>query len=130
MTTIKSIVLTLSAIVLFAAGSYAGTVNKTTMVDSFTTSDGSVNVEFVGEDLHYVFFQVSVKSGGNKNAYLEISDKTEGEIYSSKFNSASKQLLKIEKRNNQELGFTVSFGNETYSKSFILMPTVVLNSVK
>jgi hypothetical protein len=129
MTNIRSTALTLSAIVLFAASSFAGTTNKAT-TDSFATIEAQVSVEYLGEDDSYVVFQVSVNEGENKTAALEINDRFEGEIYSAKFNTAKKQTLKIEKRRNQELSFTVKIGNEAYSKSFTMMPTVVLDKAK
>jgi hypothetical protein len=130
MTNIKKTVLTLSAIVLFATGSFAGTEKKATAVDSFTTNEMPVTVEYLGEDANYVVFQVTVTESENKTASLEVSDRSEGEIYAGKFNAAKTQTLKIEKRFDQELSFTVSIGNEKYSKSFVLMQTVVLNSIK
>lgn len=129
MTNIKKTALTLSAIVLFASSSFAATTNKLTVVDSFSTSE-PVSVEFLGEDANYVFFQVIVKPGAAKTASLEVNDTNEGDLYTGKFNTAKTQTLKIEKKDNQELGFTVAVGNERYSKTFTLMPTVVLNNAE
>ncbi len=130
MTNIKNTALTLSAIVLFATSSFAGTEKKSVFADSSLTIEAPVSVQYMGEDANYVIFQVSVKEGENKAAALQVSDRAEGEIYAASFNAAKVQTLKIEKRFDQELSFTVSLGNETYTKYFTLMPTVVLNRDK
>lgn len=130
MTKIKNIALTLSAIVLFATGTFAGTTeNKALPMPSFTNID-PISVQFLGEKDNYLFFQVIVKAGTAKKAAVEINDRVEGELYAARFGTDKVQTFKIEKRDNQELNFTVSVGNETYSKLFTMMPTVVLNKEK
>lgn len=129
MTKIKNIALTLSAIVLFATSTFAGTENKALPKPSFSNID-PITVQFLGEKDNYLLFQVIVKGGNSKKATVEINDLLEGELYASKFGTEKAQTFKIEKRDNQELNFTVSVGKETYSKFFTMMPTVVLNKEK
>ena len=132
MTKIKNTALTLSAIVLFATSTFAGTENKALPMPSFTSSEpvSSVSVQFLGEKDNYLLFQVIVKGGNTKKASVQINDRLEGELYAAKFGTEKTQTYKIEKRDNQELNFTVSVGNETYSKLFTVMPTVVLDKEK
>ncbi len=130
MTNIKKIAAALSMMVLFAANSFAGMVNKTTLpivVEDPTIEPLSVN--YMGEDANYLYFQVSVKSGRNKFVAFAVSDKAEGELYAASFSTDKVQTLKIEKRDNQELDFNLRVGNKHFSKSFTIMPKVTLEKL-
>ena len=130
MTKIKNIALTLSAIVLFAANSFAGTVNNTSKAIYVDPSSEKLIVNFVGEENGYLVFQVAVNKGANKVANLSVNDKSEGEIYSSNVSGSKTQTFKIEKiRDNQELEFHLKAGNLSYSKSFTIVPTVTLTKL-
>ena len=132
MTKIKNIAAALSAIVLFAGNSIAGTtVNKP--VNGIYYADEPMaelmTVNYIGENEDYLFFEVSVKAGSNKKVSIAVNDAEEGELYSATFRADKKQTLKIEKRYNQQLDFSVKSGNKSYSKSFTVVPTVKLEVV-
>ena len=131
MTKIKNIAAALSVIVLFAGNTFAGTVNKP--VNGIYYADEPMaelmTVNFIGEDADYLFFEVSVKAGSNKAVSFAVNDSDEGELYTATFRSEKKQTLKIEKRYNQQLNFSVRSGNKSYSKSFTVVPTVKLEVV-
>ena len=126
MTKTRTTALALSAMMLFATSSIvATTTNPDTAFVAPATAE-PLNVEYLGEDGDYRLFRVTVKPGSNKYASFAVSDFNEGEIYAAKFSTEKVQTLKIEKRNDQNLDFTVSVGGKTFSKSFTIMPTVVL----
>jgi hypothetical protein len=129
MTKIKNIALTLSAIVLFAANSFAGTVNNTSKAIYVDPSSEKLIVNFVGEDNGYLVFEVAVNKGSNKAVSLTLKDKTEGELYNSNVLGNKTQTFKVEKRDGQELEFSVRDGKISYSKSFTIVPTVTLSKL-
>ncbi len=115
---IKTIAITLSAIVLFTGAAFAGTPkkNSSNAVNAPTTEP--LSVSYLGEDANYLYFQVAVVAGGNKTVSFAVSDKVEGELYSIVFNCDKVQTYKIEKREGQELDFNLEAGKKTFSKSF------------
>jgi len=129
MTKIKNIALTLSAIVLFASNSFAGTVNNTSKAIYVDPSSEKLIVNFIGEDKGYLVFQVAVNKGNSKHVSLSVNDKSEGELYNSTVSDSKTQTFKIEKRDNQELEFSVKAGKVSYSKSFTIVPTVTLTKL-
>lgn len=132
MTKIKNIAVTLSAIVLFAGNSVAGTVNKpVTNVGIVADEPASelMTVNYIGEDANYLFFEVLVRTGSNKLVSLAVNDTEEGELYTANFKADKKQTFKIEKKFNQELDFSITAGKKSYSKTFTVMPTVQLEVV-
>ena len=129
MTKIKNIALTLSAIVLFAANSFAGTVTNTSNAIYVDPSSEKLIVNFVGEENGYLVFQVAVNKGATKMVSLTLKDKTEGELYSSNVLNNKTQTFKVEKRDGQELEFSVKAGKVSYSKSFTIVPTVTLSKL-
>jgi hypothetical protein len=129
MTKIKNIALTLSAIVLFAANSFAGTVTNTSKAIYVDPSSEKLIVNFVGEDNGYLVFEVAVNKGSNKVVSLTLNDKTEGELYNSKVSDNKTKTFKVEKRDGQELEFSVRDGKISYSKSFTIVPTVTLTKL-
>ncbi|MBL0356153.1 MAG: hypothetical protein IPP72_04375 [Chitinophagaceae bacterium] len=130
MTKIKNIAVALSAIVLFAGNSFATTVNNaaTTAVYEEPVAD-LLSVNYIGEDANFLYFQVSVKKGANKNVSFAVNDQAEGELYSVVLNADKVQTLKIEKRDGQHLDFNVKAGKKNFSKSFTIMPTVMLDKI-
>ncbi|MFT3683062.1 MAG: hypothetical protein QM791_22575 [Ferruginibacter sp.] len=127
MTKIKTTALALSAIVLFANNSFAAVKNSNTDSAAVVTAPAEpLNVEYLGEDGDYRVFKVTVTPATNQAATFSVTDFTEGEMYSAKFSKEKVQTLKIERRLDQNLDFTVSVGGKTFSKSFTIMPTVVL----
>jgi hypothetical protein len=132
MTKIKNIAAALSAIVLFAGNSFAGTtVNKPVNGIYYGDEPAAevLSVNYLGEDAEYLFFQVAVKAGDNKSVSFAVNDTEEGELYAATFKADKVQTLKIEKRYNQELNFNVKAGKKNYTKSFTVMPTVTLEVV-
>ena len=115
---IKTIAVTLSAIVLFTGAVNAGTSNKIlpTVVTVPTTEP--LSVSYLGEDANYLYFQVAVIAGSNKTVSFAVSDRVEGELYSIVFSCDKVQTYKIEKREGQELEFNLEAGKKTFSKSF------------
>lgn len=131
MTKIKNIAVALSTIVLFAGTSFAGTKSNTPslrIVNDEPTTE-ALAVSYLGEDADYLYFKVSVKSGSNKTVSFVVTDKSEGELYTTFFSTDKVQTLKIEKRENQELDFNLKAGKKSYSRSFTIMPTVTLNKL-
>ena len=122
----KKIALTFVALVIAATTINANPVDTTsayTKADPFT-------VKYIGNDGDYLLFQVVVNAETAKKASFEISDKSEGEIYSANINASYKvQTLKIERRENQELDFKLVVGKEVYSRSFAILSTVSLVSL-
>ncbi len=133
MTKIKNIAVALSAIVLFAGNSVAGTVkNPVTNAGIVADEPASelMTVNYIGEDANYLFFEVLVRTGSNKLVSLAVNDAEEGELYNANFKADKKQTFKIEKKFNQELDFSITAGKKSYSKTFTVMPTVQLEVVK
>jgi len=129
MTKIKNIALTLSVIVLFAANSFAGTVKNTSKAIYVDPSSEKLIVNFVGEENGYLVFEVAVNKGSNKLVTLSVNDKSEGELYKSTVSGSKTQTFKIEKRDNQELEFSLKADKVSYSKSFTIVPTVTLTKL-
>ncbi len=123
----KNMVLTLVAMVISATAINAKTIdpiNTVKVAEPFT-------VKYIGNDGDYLLFQVIVNSNNTKETSIAVSDKSEGEIYSSDIKSTYKaQTFKIEKRDNQELDFKLVIGKEVYSRSFAIFPTVSLEKAK
>jgi hypothetical protein len=129
MTQIKKIAAALSVIVLLAGNSFATTTKTTSTLVTEEPAAELLSVNFVGEDANYLFFHVTVKAGNNKSVWFDVSDKTEGELYSVKFSADKVQTLKIEKRQGQELDFNLVAGDKSFSRSFTIMPTVTLEKL-
>ena len=127
MTKIRNIALTLSATVLIAGTSFAGTITKMPLpVAVEVPTAATLTVNFLGEQGNYLFFEVAVKSGSNKTVSFAVEDYTEGELYTAEFKGDKVQTLKIEKRENQSLDFKLLAGKKTISESFTIMPNIVL----
>ena len=130
MTTIKKTALALSVIVLLASKSFATPSTDTaTAVNNVIVAEEPLDVKYLGEEGDYLIFEVAIKSVDRKTSSFVLTDKIEGEIYSAKFSKDKVQTIKIEKTGNQELDFTLTVGNETFSKSFNVQPTVVLTTI-
>jgi hypothetical protein len=128
MTTIKNSAIALLVTVLLASNSFAtNVINPVPVVTA--TSENPLSVQYMGEEDGYLFFQVSVNTLEAKKASLSINDKNEGEIYNAALSNNKTQTLKIEKRENQELNFQLQIGKNNFSKSFIVVPTVVLSKL-
>ncbi len=123
----KNIVLTLVAMVISATAINAESIYPANIdkgAEPFT-------VKYIGNDGDYLLFQVIVNSTNTKETSIAVSDKSEGEIYTSHIESTYKaQTFKIEKRDNQELDFKLVIGKEVYSRSFAILTTVTMEKVK
>ena len=128
MTTIKNSAIALLITVLFASNSFATNVINPVPVET-ATAENPLTVQYMGEEDGYLFFQVSVNTLDAKNASLSVNDKNEGEIYSAALSNNKTQTLKIEKRDDQEVSFQLQIGKNNFSKSFIIIPTVVLSKL-
>lgn len=124
---LKNIVLTLVAMVISATAINAESIypaNTDKGAEPFT-------VKYIGNDGDYLLFQVIVNSNNTKETSFAVSDKSEGEIYTSHIESTYKaQTFKIEKRDNQELDFKLVIGKEVYSRSFAILSTVTVEEAK
>ena len=128
MTTIKNSAIALLITVLFASNSFAtNVINPVPVVTA--TAENPLSVQYMGEEDGYLFFQVSVNTLDAKKVSFSINDKIEGEIYNTAMSNSKTQTLKIEKRENQELDFQLEIGKKNFSKSFIVVPTVVLTKL-
>ncbi len=114
MNKIKKTAVALSVMLLLASAGFAGTVKSSTE----EPNKEPLLVKYLGEDANYVFFRVSIKSGSNKLVSFAVSDKEEGELYSTVLSADKEQTYKIEKRENQELDFNLLVGSKNYSKSY------------
>lgn len=115
MNKLKNIAVAFASIVIFTNVTNAQAVNASY---SEKAADPMV-VKYIGNDGQYLTFQVTVQPQANSNAFFEIADKTEGELYSSSVSPNTKvQTIKIEKRDEQVLNFKLFVGKNTYTKSF------------
>lgn len=130
MTKIKNIAVALSAIVLTAGTTYAGNTNPVNNIVVDESVSDLMVVNYKGEDASYLYFEVTVRTGNNKQVSLSVNDSEEGELYAATFRADKKQTLKIEKKYNQELDFSIKAGNKSFSKTFTVIPTVQLEVVK
>lgn len=130
MTKIKNIAVALSAIVLTAGTTYAGNTNPVNNIVVDESVSDLMVVNYKGEDASYLYFEVTVRTGNNKQVSLSVNDSEEGELYAANFRADKKQTLKIEKKYNQELDFSIKAGNKSFSKTFTVIPTVQLEVIK
>jgi len=115
MTKLKNIAVAVASIVIFT-----NITNAQALKASYSVNyEEPLAVKYLGNDGDYLNFEVTVQSEIPGNALFAIADKTEGELYSSKFTPKHKvQVVKIEKKDAQVLNFRLVVGNKTYSKTF------------
>jgi hypothetical protein len=118
----KKIVLTFVALVIAAT-----TINANPL-DGGNQGKEPFTVKYLGNDGDYLLFQVIVNAEDNKDVKLAVSDKTEGEIYSSNIENYKVQTFKIEKRDNQKLDFKLLIGKEEFLRSFAVVSTVTMEA--
>jgi len=91
---------------------------KAIPVSNVETSE-PLTVKYLGSQDDYLIFRVEIKTGDVNHSILKIGDAVEGELYSNPINTNSKfQLVKIEKRENQVLDFTLLSNKKVYTKTF------------
>lgn len=76
-----------------------------------------MKVNFLGEFDGYLYFQVAITAGNQKVSFA-VSDKAEGELYSTDYRSDNIKTYKIEKREGQELDFNLKAGKKYFSTSY------------
>ncbi|CAN5387567.1 hypothetical protein BH11BAC3_BH11BAC3_42770 [soil metagenome] len=106
------------------------TVSAQAVQASYTyKAEEPLSVKYLGSDGEYLLFEVAVNNE-TKVANFGITDKAEGDLYSYNFNKGvNTQKMKIEKKDYQELNFTLRVGKETYNKSFSVNTMRVENTV-
>ena len=115
MSTLKNIAVAVASLVIFTNITNAQTVKASYSVKA----EEPMAVKYLGNDGNYLTFQVSVEPTVSGNAIFEITDKNEGELYTSTLATHSKTTtIKIEKRDGQVLDFKLVVGKNTYTKSF------------
>lgn len=93
-------------------------ISFTTAVNAQSANNEPLTVKYIGMEDNYLLFQVEVNTNTNFSLF-KINDKAEGEIFSQSWKNNSKPLtFKIEKKDSQELSFTLVSGKKAYSKNF------------
>lgn len=123
MTKFKNILAALVALVIFSNITNAQAVTASYSVNA----EEPFNVKYIGADVQYLFFQVSLQNNEAENAKLSINDNNAGEIYSSGYQTNLKvSKVKIERADlGQQLNFKLVLGNRAYSKSFYVNTKLV-----
>ncbi len=121
---IKTIFTVLFATALFSSVT-AQTVSGTQEV---------LTVKYIGTDGSYLLFKVDVNTG-NAFSQLKIADKIEGELFSQNWKaSGSSRTFKIEKKDYQQLSFTLQVGKKSYTKVFSsnidLIETIIISETE
>lgn len=115
MTKLKNIAVAIASLVIFANVTHAQTLKAGYSV----SAEEPLKVKYLGEDGHYLLFQVIVQTENHSKGLFTIDDKNEGELYSSGLATNYKvQTIKIELRRDQLLNFNLFLGKKHYSKSF------------
>ncbi len=97
----------------------------TTAASAQTIAQEPLTVKYIGTEENYLMFQVEVKAANNFSLF-KINDKSEGELFSQSWKNSNKPLtFKIEKKDAQELSFTLVSGKKAYIKNFATSTNVV-----
>lgn len=123
MTNIKNIAVAVASVVLFSTITNAQTLKASYSVNY----EEPLKVKYLGNDENYLLFEVTLQSNAPTNTLFAISDKNEGEFYSSFLASGLKpRTFKIEKHgNDQVLNFKLMAGKKTYVKTFSVNTSVI-----
>lgn len=93
-------------------------VSFTTAANAQTVAAEPLTVKYIGMEENYLLFQVEVNTTASFSLF-KINDKADGELFSQSWKSSNKPLtFKIEKKDTQELSFTLVSGRKVYSKNF------------
>ncbi len=123
MTTLKNLAVATASLVIFSNITHAQTMKA-----NYTLSaKEAFNVKYIGDEGEYLVFKVTLDAPKSANAVFSISDKSEGELYSSYYSgSTNVKTIKIEKTDNsQVLDFKMVIGRKAFSKSFAANTSVV-----
>ncbi len=109
MKNVKNIIAALFSTALFTAAN----------AQTAATPQEPLTVKYIGTDAGYLLFQVDVNTNTANFSLFKINDKTEGELFSQSWKSNYRtQTFKIEKKDYQELSFTLLAGKKAYTKAF------------
>ncbi len=127
MTNIKNIAVAVASIVIFTNITHAQTLKASYSVNY----EEPLKVKYLGDEDKYLLFEVTLQSNIPTNTLFAISDKNEGEFYSSFLAASLKpRTFKIEKRgNDQVLNFKLVAGKKTYLKTFTVNTSVVEKTI-
>jgi hypothetical protein len=93
-------------------------VSFTNTANAQSAAGEPLTVKYIGMEENYLLFQVEVNTNANFSLF-KINDKSEGELFSQSWKNSSKPLtFKIEKKDSQELSFTLVSGKKAFSKNF------------
>lgn len=123
MKNLKNIVVAVASVVLFS-----NITNAQTLKASYSVNyEEPLKVKYLGDDDAYLLFEVTLQSNAPLNTLFAISDKNEGEFYSSFLSAGLKpRTFKIEKHgDNQVLDFKLVAGKRTYLKTFSINTSTV-----
>lgn len=116
MKNLKNIAVAVASVVLFS-----NITNAQTLKASYSVNyEEPLKVKYLGDDDKYLLFEVTLQANAPSSTLFAISDKIEGEFYSSFLSTDIKpRTFKIEKRgDNQVLDFKLVAGKKTYLKTF------------
>ena len=109
MRNVKNIIAALFATALFTAAN----------AQTATATQEPLTVKYIGTDAGYLLFQVDVNTNNSNFSLFKINDKVEGELFSQTWKTNNRtQTFKIEKKDYQELSFTLLAGKKAYTKAF------------
>lgn len=127
MTKLKNIAVAFATIVIFA-----NITNAQTPKASYTVNaQEPLKVKYLGDEDKYLLFEVTLQSDNSAKPLFVISDKNEGEFYSSTLTTGvAPRTFKIEKRGeDQVLNFKVVLGKTQYLKTFVVNTSTVEKTV-
>lgn len=94
------------------------TVFFTTAASAQTAAQEPLTVKYIGSEDNYLLFQVEVNTPAAFSLF-RINDSNEGELFSQSWKNSNKPLtFKIEKKEAQELSFTLVTGKKSFVKNF------------
>lgn len=97
----------------------------TTAASAQTAAQEPLTVKYIGSEENYLLFQVEVNTASTFSLF-RINDKTEGELFSQSWRNTNKPMtFKIEKKDAQELSFTLVAGRKAFTKNFATSTNVV-----
>lgn len=123
MTNLKNIAVAMATLVIFN-----NITNAQTPKASYTVNaQEPLKVKYMGADDKYLLFEVTLLAENPVKPLFEISDKNEGQFFSSTLDrSAAPRTFKIEKRGeDQVLNFKLVVGKTAYVKTFAVNTTTI-----
>lgn len=97
----------------------------TTAASAQTVAQEPLTVKYMGMEENYLLFQVEVNTP-NTFSLFKINDRTEGELFSQSWKNSNRPLtFKIEKKDAQELSFTLVAGKKAFTKNFATSTNVI-----